>query len=73
MMDKKSRFGPGDLIKSVCGDYGVVKEVGKRPDDGVPGVCAFWFKEGMSFWMNEDEPQIELAAKKKNIDKNNQE
>ncbi len=71
-MNKESRFGVGDLIRSSCGDYGIVREVGMRPDDEGFGIYAFWFKEGMCFWMDEDESQITLAVKNKEIDKSAQ-
>jgi len=63
-----SRFEEGDLLKSACGDYGIVSKTGIRPDDEVPGFYAFWFKEGMSFWMSDDELEISLAVKNRDID-----
>ena len=30
---KKDRFKIGDLLISDCGDYGLVLEIGPRPDD----------------------------------------
>tara|TARA_R110002110_G_scaffold413872_1_gene642192 strand:- start:382 stop:582 length:201 start_codon:yes stop_codon:yes gene_type:complete len=60
---KNKRFEVGDLISSQCGDSGVVLEIGTRPDDdgtGKIGVYVLWAKEGLSFWMNLDEPTIQL-------------
>ena len=67
---KKNRFKVGDLIKSQCGDQGLVIEVSNRPDDDGSnklGVYALWAKGGLSFWMNLNEPTIQLHTEKKLI------
>ena len=60
---KKKRFKIGDIIKSQCGDLGIVLAVAKRPDDHLEklGVYAHWTKEGIAFWMDLDEPQLQLC------------
>ena len=64
---KQNRFKIGDLIKSQCGDQGLVLQVSCRPDDDGTnklGVYAHWAKEGLSFWMNMNEPTIQLCTEK---------
>ena len=63
---KKNRFKIGDLLISDCGDYGMVLEIGPRPDDdgtGKMGVNVLWAKEGIPFWMNMNEPTIKIKKK----------
>ena len=48
-------------------DFGVVLKTGPRPDDDgnrIMGVYAHWAKEGFSFWVDMDEPTIELYCSK---------
>ncbi len=62
-----NRFKIGDIIVSICGDYGLVLKTGLRTDDagnGKAGVYARWAKEKLSFWMDMDEPAIELFCSK---------
>ena len=64
---RKNRFKIGDMIVSACGDYGLVLKTGLKPNDGGSGkmgVYAHWAKEKLSFWMDMDEPEIELYAQK---------
>jgi len=59
------RFKIGDMISSNCGDYGLVLNVGPRPDDdgtGKIGVYVLWAKESLSYWMHINEPTIQLYA-----------
>jgi len=63
----KNRFKIGDMIISICGDHGLVLKTGSRPNDdgsGKMGVYARWAKEKLSFWMDMDEPAIELFCSK---------
>tara|TARA_R110000851_G_scaffold88582_1_gene193420 strand:- start:965 stop:1174 length:210 start_codon:yes stop_codon:yes gene_type:complete len=63
----KNRFKIGDMIISTCGDHGLVLKTGTRPNDdgsGKMGVYARWAKEKLSFWMDMDEPAIELFCSK---------
>ena len=60
---KQYGFEIGDMISSICGDYGVVLSVGPRPDNhgnGKIGVYALWAREQLAFWMHIDEPTIQL-------------
>ena len=62
-----TRFKTGDMLISDCGDFGVVLKTGPRPDDDgnrIMGVYAHWAKEGFSFWVDMDEPTIELYCSK---------
>ena len=61
----KNRFKPGDKIRSIDGDIGIVKEVGMRPDvrNNILGVYAYWLKEEIAFWMDMEEPSIELYSR----------
>jgi hypothetical protein len=62
---KNKRFKVGDLINSQCGDSGVILEIGPRPDDDGTekiGIYVLWAKEGFSFWMDLEEPTIQLSA-----------
>tara|TARA_R110002020_G_scaffold474479_3_gene706042 strand:- start:126 stop:335 length:210 start_codon:yes stop_codon:yes gene_type:complete len=64
---KGNRFKIGDMIISICGDYGLVLKTGPRPyndGSGNMGVYAHWAKEKISFWMDMDEPAIELFCSK---------
>ena len=60
---KKNRFKIGDIINSTCGDCGLVLAIGPRPDDDLRklGVYAHWTKEGIAFWMDLNEPQLQLC------------
>ena len=60
-----NRFKAGNIIKSKCGDTGIVLKTGLRPDMGdikKMGVYAYWVKEYLAFWMDMAEPQISLYA-----------
>ena len=62
-----NRFKAGNIIKSQCGDTGIVLKTGLRPDtDGIKkmGVYAYWVKEYLAFWMDMDEPQLSFYAEK---------
>jgi len=54
-MMNKNRFKIGDMIVSACGDYGLVLKTGSKPNDD----CG-----GKMFWMDMDEPELELFAQK---------
>ena len=60
---KNNRFKIGDIISSQCGDSGIVLGVGRRPDDNIGklGVYAHWTKEKLAFWMDLDEPELQLC------------
>jgi len=60
---KKNRFKVGDIINSPCGDYGLVLTIGPRPDDNIGklGVQAHWVKEKLVFWMDLNEPELQLC------------
>ena len=60
---KKDRFNVGDIIGSPCGDYGLVLAIGPRPDYNIGklGVQVHWVKEKLVFWMDLDEPELQLC------------
>jgi len=63
---KKNKFEVGHIIKSDCGDTGLVLKTGMRPDVDTEkmGVYAYWINEQFSFWMDIDEPGLSLTAEK---------
>jgi hypothetical protein len=66
-MMNRNRFKIGDMIVSACGDYGLVLKTGPNPyvnGGNKMGVYAHWAKEKLSFWMDMDEPELELFAQK---------
>ena len=60
---KVHKFKIGDIICSPCGDRGIILAIGSRPDKDFMklGVYAHWTKEGIAFWMDLDEPQLQLC------------
>ena len=57
------RFKIGDIISSQCGDSGIVLAIGPRPDDNIGklGVYAHWINEKIAFWINLDEPELQIC------------
>jgi len=58
----KNKIKLGDRLISKDGDIGTVLKIDYRPDtqEQQMGIYAFWKNEKIAFWMNINEPSIEI-------------